>query len=176
MTMHAMRTLLTAAAVATLCSCAASSGVRVTPQAGQYAPVPVNNVHISSHPPQGKYVVLAQLSADAEINETPDHLLYRLKESAAKLGADYVMVTSVADKTYLTPQNLDGESGENPYIAFDRAWSSNASPDATGYNNVNSVGSPNYQREVITGQALKMTSGTNTPDKSKPSRLWQLQH
>ena len=60
------------------------------------------------------------------------------------------------------------------YLNSERGFFSTASPDATGYNNVNSVGSATYQREVVKAQALKITSGSNAPNKKAPSMLWQM--
>ncbi len=150
-----------------LCSCASTdAGVSITSQSSTtYAPVPVNAVHVSSHPPKGKYIVIASLTANVQPNETPSHVLQRMQDSAASIGADYVLVTSVADKTYLTPQNLSPT--DSPYTATQRDFFSTA--DSPGDNYV-----PNYTREIITGQALKITSGSNKPNKAAPSMLWQI--
>jgi len=155
-----------AVAISTLlCSCAGSTnGVNITPQSTvQYAPVPVANVRVSSHPPKGQYTVIALLTIDAQIGETPTHVLKRLQQTGASIGADYVMVTSVGDRTYLTPQTVDDQ---NVYLDTQRDFDSTAGSSQ--------VYATTYMREIIKGQALKMTSGSNVPNKAAPSMLWQV--
>ena len=171
--MNMIKWIFTGAMAAILCSCATdNTGIQVASQsATQYAPVPVAKCRVSSHPPKGQYVVIAQLTAYADIGETPTHLLNRLQQQGAALGADYVMVMSVSDKTYITPK--DENVMDNAYLSQEASFFNTASPSATGYNNVNDMnGAP--QREVITAEALKITSGTNAPNKALPSNLWQM--
>ena len=161
---------------AILCGCAgsaASSGVQVSSQSATvYPAIPATSCRVSSHPPLGKYIVIAQLTATADIGETADHLLHRLQQQGASLGAEYVMVMTVSDKTYITPEN--SEVADNPYLSNEASFFNTASPAATGYNNVNGVGTAEAEQEVITAEALKITSGTNKPNKALPSNLWQV--
>ena len=163
------------AVVATFSSCATSAdyGVRVTPQTSmQYAEVPISQCRISSYPPKGQYIVLADLTTDAQIGETPTHLMNRLQQKGAELGANYVMVTSISDQTFLRPSDV--EVDDNQYLNPIAQFNDTASPAAAGYTNVNGVGSGQPMHEVITAKALKITSGSNKPDKTKPSNVWQL--
>ncbi len=151
-----------------LCSCAGSgSGIKIMPQtAVQYPPVPVAGCRVSSHPPKGTYTVIAFVTIDAHIGESATHLLQRLQSASASLGADYVMVTSVSDRTFLTPQNVDSD---NIYLADARNFDSTAGSEYAA--------PPDAQtnlREIIQGQALKITSGSNAPNKKAPSMLWQI--
>ena len=164
-----------AAVSTTLMSCATSAdyGVQVTPQTStQYATVPVSACRVSSYPPKGQYIVLANLTTDAQIGESPTHMLNRLQQKGAELGANYVMVTSIADKTFLTPADVDVD--DNQYLNPMSDFNNSASPAASGYTNINGVGSGQPVHEVITAQALKITSGSNKPNKKLPSNVWQM--
>lgn len=165
--MNMAKWVFVAALAVSLCSCTGEegAGVQVVSQsATPYPPVPVAHVNVSSHPPKGTYKVIAQLSVTADVGETPDQLIQSLKQKGAALGADYVLVISVSDKTFITAQNLDND---NPYLV-------------TQSNFYSTAGTPNYvtagsdMREVLTAQALKITSGSNVPNKAAPSKLWQM--
>jgi len=161
------------AAVLSACATSADYGVQVTPQAStQYAEIPVSQVRVSSYPPKGKYTVIATLTTDEQIGETATHLLNRLRQKGAELGANYVMVTSVADQKFLTP--ADVEVDDNQYLNPVAQFNDTASPAAAGYSTVNGVGSGQPMHEVITAKALKITSGSNKPDKSQSSNVWQV--
>jgi hypothetical protein len=176
MKMNMIRWVMTGATAALLCACAgsaASSGVQVASQTSmQYAPVPVTACRISSYPPKGKYLVIANLTTAAQIGETPTQLLNRLQMQGAELGATYVMVTSISDRKFVTPDMVDVDN--NTYLNTEAQFFDTAQPTATGYNNVNGVGTPNTVQEVITAQALKITAGNNKPNKKAPSNLWQM--
>ena len=164
-----------AAMTSVLLSCATSAdyGVQVTPQTStQYAEIPISKCRISSYPPKGSYIVLANLTTDAQVGETPTHLMNRIQQKGAELGANYVMVTSVADQTFLRPSDV--EVDDNQYLNPIAQFNDTASPAAAGYSNVNGVGSGQPVHEVITAKALRITSGSNKPDKTKPSNVWQM--
>ena len=154
---------LSGAAALLLCSCASTDMNVVSQTSNTYAPTPVSHVYVSSHPPKGQYIVIASLTTSVQQNETPTHLINRLRQEGASLGADYVLMTSVTDKTFLTPQNDD--VGGNIYLATQRNFDSTA-------NSGNNVGI-DYTREIVRAQVLKMTSGSNKPNKAAPSLLWQ---
>jgi hypothetical protein len=162
------------AAAILLSACASSDkslGVQVSSKAATtYPPVAPSACRISSHPPQGQYVVIASLSTAQRINETPSHLLNRLQKQGAAMGADYVMVTSVSDKKYISDQYIDN----NTYLDPEAQFFDTAQPAAVGYNNVNGVGTSTPMEEIVTAQALKITSGSNKPNKKAPSNLSQL--
>ncbi len=86
------------------------------------------------------------------------------------MGADYVMVTSVSDKKYISDQYIDN----NTYLDPEAQFFDTAQPAAVGYNNVNGVGTSTPMEEIVTAQALKITSGSNKPNKKAPSNLSQL--
>ncbi len=162
------------AAVAMFSSCATSAdyGVQVTPQtSAQYAEIPISKCRISSYPPKGQYTVIANLTTDAQIGESATHLMNRLQQKGAELGANYVMVTSVSDQTFLRPSDV--EVDDNQYLNPIAQFNDTASPAAAGYTNVNGVGSGQPVHEVITAKALRVT-GNNKPDKTKPSNVWQM--
>jgi len=155
------------------CSTSADYGVQVSNQAStQYATIPVSQCRISSYPPKGKYVVIATLTTDAQVGETPTHLLNRVQQKGAELGANYVMVTSVADQKFIAPGDVDAE--DNTYLSPLAQFNDTVSPAAVGYSSVNGVGSGQPMHEVITAQALRITSGSNKPNKSLPSNVWQM--
>jgi len=166
------------ATAALLCACAdsgsATMGVQISSQsATPYPAVPMNACRVSSRPPLGNYVVIAQLKATARQGETATHVLQRLQAEGAALGSTYVMVTSVTDKTFINAQN--SEVADNPYLSQENSFFDTASPDNLAYNhelhNVN--GTSVTERAVITAQALKITSGSNKPNKALPSNVWQ---
>ncbi len=161
-----------AAILVTACAGSAkSSGVQVSSQsATAYPPVAPSACHISSYPPKGQYIVIASLSTAQQINETPSHLLNRLLKQGAAMGADYVMVTSVSDKKFASDDFIDN----NTYLDPDAQFFNTAQPAAVGYNNVNGVGTSTPLEEIVTAQALKITSGSNKPNKKAPSCLAQL--
>ena len=172
--MNIMRWAVVGVAVILFSACSSSDkslGVQVSSQAATtYPPVAPTACHISSYPPKGQYVVIASLSTAAQINETPSHLLNRLQKQGAAMGADYVMVTSVSDKKYLSNEMVDN----NTYLDPEAEFFNTAQPAAIGYNNINGVGTSTPMEEVITAQALKITSGSNKPNKKAPSNLSQL--
>jgi len=175
MKMTRIKGLALTATTFVLLSCATSAdyGVQVTPQTStQYATVPISACRISSYPPQGQYIVIANLTTDAQIGETSTHLLNRLQQKGAELGANYVMVTSVSDQTFVKPGDVDID--DNQYLNPLAEFNDTASPAASGYTNVNGVGSGQPVHEVITAQALRITSGTNKPNKKLPSNVWQM--
>ena len=158
-----------------LMSCATSAdyGVQVTPQtSAQYATVPVSACRVSSYPPKGQYIVIANLTTDAQVGESSTHLLNRLQQKGAELGANYVMVMSISDQTFLRPSDVDVD--DNQYLNPVAQFNDTASPAASGYTNINGVGSNQPVHEVITAQALKITSGSNKPNKKLPSNVWQM--
>ena len=172
--MNLMKWGMVGAVAIFLSACASSdksSDVQVSSQsATAYPPVAPEACHVSSHPPLGQYVVIASLSTAAQVGETPTHLLNRLQKQGAALGADYVMVTSVSDKKYVSDELIDN----NTYLDPEAQFFNTAQPAAVGYNNVNGVGTSNPVEEVIMAQALKITSGSNKPNKKAPSNLSQL--
>lgn len=181
------------AATVILSACTSSGGPGMevsTVSSATYPAVPTNACRVSSRPPKGTYVVIANLSATAQVGESATHLLHRLQAQGAALGSTYVMVTSVTDKKYVNPEN--SEIADNPYLSQENAFFNTASPQsvaynhefdnpasgAVGYQSVNDIGSSSstLMQEVVTAQALKITSGTNKPNKALPSNLWQMNH
>ena len=169
--------VVTGVATALLCACADSGssstmGVQISSQsATSYPPVSMNACRVSSHPPLGTYVVIAQLKATARPNETSTHVLQRLQAQGAAVGSTYVMVTSVTDKTFITPQN--SEVADNPYLSQENSFFDTASPYDLAYNHELNNGTQQSTRAVITAEALKITSGSNKPNKALPSNVWQ---
>ncbi|MCE0521874.1 MAG: hypothetical protein LV480_03075 [Methylacidiphilales bacterium] len=164
--MNSIKWIFLGAVGAILCACAGSgtqadSAELTAPPYPSTAPA---NVNISSHPPKGTYIVIARLTINVRQGETAGHALKRLQQKGADVGADYVMVTSISDKTFITPQNLDTQV--NPYISSINSFYSTANSTDPGY-------SQTYMREVIKAQALKITSGSNAPNDAAPSKLWQ---
>jgi hypothetical protein len=173
--MNIIKWAVTGITVVLLCSCATddTNAVQVTSQsATPYPAVPVSSCRVSSHPPKGQYIVIANLSATAQVGETPTQLLNSLQQQGAALGANYVMVMTVSDQKFVTPNMVDVDN--NTYLNTEQQFFDTASPGAVGYNNVNNVGSGNTVEEVITAKALKITSGSNAPNKKAPSNLWQM--
>jgi len=172
-----------AVVVLTACAGAGGSSMQVSPVASTtYPAVPTGACRVSSHQPLGKYIVIANLSATAQPGESATHLLNRLQAQGAALGSTYVMVTSVTDKTFVNPVN--SEIADNPYLSQENSFFNTASPQSTaynhefdnggGYNSGNDMGSSGGSaQEVITAQALKITSGSNKPNKALPSNVWQ---
>ena len=165
------------AAAALLCACAsggghANSGIEVDSQTATEYPAVANNAcRVSSYPPKGTYVVIAQLKATGQPGESSTQVLHRLQQQGAALGSTYVMVTSVSDKTFVNPQT--SEIDDNPYLSQENSFFNTASPDGVTYNHEFDT-PPVASAPVITAQALKITSGTNKPNKAAPSNLWQL--
>jgi len=157
--------VMVGAAVAILSACAGPGGnnVQVSPVASTtYPAVPAGACHVSSYPPKGKYVVIANLTITGQPGESATHLLHRLQAQGASMGATYVMVTSISDKTFLTPKNM--EVDDNAYLSQIDSFNSTASDNSNS-------GTPT---EVVSAQALKITSGSNKPNKALPSNVWQV--
>jgi len=152
-------------AAALLCACASdgSSGdVEVSSQAATpYAAVPTNTCRVSSYPPKGSYKVIAQLKATGQVGESSSQLINRLQKQGAALGATYVMITSVSDKTFINPDNSEVLS--NPYLSQESSFFSTSSPSIP----------QSAVLPVVTAEALKITAGSNKPNKGAPSNLWQ---
>ncbi len=156
-----------------LSACAGDSGssstmgVQISAQsATPYPAVPTNACRVSSHPPQGTYVVIAQMKATGQAGETSTQVLNRLQAQGAAMGSTYVMVTSVSDKTFVTPQNSE-IADNNPYLIQESSFFGTANSDAI-------LTHPQATAPVVTAEALKITSGSDKPNKKAPSNLWQL--
>ena len=137
------------------------------------AAVPEYAVVVSSHPPKGTYRVLAELSAESDPGENAIDFKRRFQIEGAKIGADYVMFTAGQNNTYTAPAVSNTYSSANgSAIAIPNSDGSvTAFGSANGDSSTYTTPSYNYVRTMVVAQALKMTSGTNEPDMSKPSNL-----
>ncbi len=152
-----------AATILSACAGSGGNGMQVSSVASTtYPAVPQSACHVSSYPPKGTYVVIANLTATGQPGESATQLLQRLQAEGASLGATYVMVTSVSDKTFFTPKNT--EVNDNAYLSQINSFNSTAS-----FNSNSGTSVP-----VATAQALKITSGSNKPNKAVPSNVWQV--
>jgi hypothetical protein len=107
------------------------------------------------------------LKATGQVGETATQVLNRLQAQGAALGSTYVMVTSVSDKTFVTPQNSE-IADNNPYLVQESSFFGTANSDAMLTTHEQATA------PVVTAEALKITSGSNKPNKKAPSNLWQL--
>jgi hypothetical protein len=158
--------MLVGMTAALLCGCASDGSpgdVQVSSQSATPLPaVPTSACRVSSHPPMGTYTVIAQMTATGQVNESSSQLLARLQKQGAALGSTYVMVTSVSDKNFINPENSEVIS--NPYLSQEASFYSTAIPGGAPQSAV---------LPVVTAEALKITSGSNKPNKGAPSNLWQ---
>jgi len=153
-----------------LCGCG-SDGVDVLMQSSaDYKPVPLAQVRVSAHPPQGKYEVIALFSLNAEADDTPVLIAQKLQHRASVIGADYVWVTGGVERTYLAPAMANTFSTANAYgtgqATYDGYGNVTGSANVDAYGNSTSFYTPahTYNRALIEAKALKMISGSREPD------------
>jgi len=148
-----------------LSGCGTGTGVEVMPQTvalqttETFPPVPVSHVRVSSHPPKGHYQIIYLVTAEAGKDEPLDHFLGRLQIEAAALGGDYVWVMGAQDDS----ENVSDE------LHADR-------PVSTGSHRQGDIASaylPRHAntRTAMTASVLKIFSGSNEPDLSRPPSI-----
>ena len=142
----------------------------------QYAPVPLGHVRVSTHPPEGQYKVIAEISARTEAGESVVHFNRRMQEKGAALGGDYILLCIIHTDHYIAPATEDTFSTGSAYAtAYPNA---DGSASATGYGSSNSTSfytpAHAFLRHTVMAKVLKITSGTNEPDMKKPSMIRRL--
>lgn len=137
------------------------------------AAVPESHVVVSSHPPLGTYRVLAELSTEQRDGENVVEFKKRLQESGAKIGADYVMITSGSDNSYIAPAVSNTYSSANGFATAYPNYDGSATAYGTAFGDSTTYSTPahTYVRTSVVAKALKMLSGINQPNMKVPSNL-----